>query len=404
MANFRYQIIDSKGKMSEGIIEAATIGEASRKLKQDGKYIASLSLDKGKGLANMEIGSPKLKTKDLVVISRQLASLLSAGITVVRSLDMLYQQLESKKAKKCIGEIYESVQSGRSLSEAFAEQRGVIPNIMISMISAGEESGRLDEIMERLADHFAKDAKLKNKISSAMVYPKILAGLTAAISIGLLTFLVPKIGDTIREIGGDLPGLTKFLLKLSSSIVHYWYIYLAVIGLIVYGFKLWKSSDKGSETWSKIMLKAPIIGKSTRMNAAARFTRTVSTLLKSGISVLQAVEITEKSLDNVILMKKLAEAHVEIRKGSSLSRSIRDITEFPPMIYAMVAIGEESGTLDMILEKAADYFEDEADAATAKLVSALEPVMIIIMAIIVGTVVAGIGMPIFTMAQFLLPG
>ena len=317
---------------------------------------------------------------------------------------MLYQQLESKKAKKCIGEIYESVQSGRSLSEAFAEQRGVIPNIMISMISAGEESGRLDEIMERLADHFAKDAKLKNKISSAMVYPKILAALTAVISIGLLTFLVPKIGDTIKEIGGDLPGLTKFLLNLSSSIVHYWYIYLAVVGLLVYGFKLWKSSDKGAETWSKFMLKAPIIGKSTRMNASARFTRTVSTLLRSGISVLQAVEITERSLDNVILQKKLSEARVEIRKGSSLSRSIRDITEFPPMIYAMVAIGEESGTLDMILEKAADYFEDEADAATQKMVTALEPAMIIIMAIIVGTVVGGIAMPIFTMAQFLLPG
>lgn len=402
MANFRYQIIDSKGKMSEGIIEAATIGEASRKLKQDGKYIASLSLDKGKGLANMEIGSPKLKTKDLVIISRQLASLLSAGITVVRSLDMLYQQLESKKAKKCIGDIYESVQSGRSLSEAFAEQRGIVPNIMISMIAAGEESGRLDEVMERLADHFAKDSKLKNKISSAMVYPKILAGLTLAISVGLLTFLVPKIGDTIKELGGDLPGLTKFLLNFSDSIVHYWYIYIAVIGLAVYGFKLWRSSDKGAVQWATLMLKMPVVGKSTKMNASARFTRTVATLLKSGISVLQAVEITEKSLDNVVLQKKLADARVEIRKGTSLSRSIRDITEFPPMIYAMVSIGEESGTLDTILERAADYFEDEADAATAKMVSALEPVMIIIMAIIVGLVVGGIAMPIFTMAQWLL--
>ena len=402
MANFRYQIIDSKGKMSEGIVEAATIGEASRKLKQDGKYIASLSLDKGRGLANMEIGSPKLKTKDLVIISRQLASLLSAGITVVRSLDMLYQQLESKKAKKCIGDIYESVQSGRSLSEAFSEQRGVIPNIMISMIAAGEESGRLDEIMERLAGHFAKEAKLKNKISSAMVYPKILAGLTLVISVSLLTFLVPKIGDTIKELGGELPGLTQFLLNFSDSLVHFWYIYLAVAGLLVYGFKLWKSSDKGSEQWATIMLRMPIVGKATRMNASARFTRTVSTLLKSGISVLQAVEITERSLDNVILQKRLAESRVEIRKGTSLSRAIRDIKEFPPMIYAMVSIGEESGTLDMILEKAAEYFEDEADAATQKLVSALEPVMIIIMAIIVGLVVGGIGLPIFTMAQWLL--
>jgi type IV pilus assembly protein PilC len=254
MANFRYQVIDSNGKMSEGIVEATSIGEASRKLKSDGKYIASLSLDKGKGIWNMEVGSPKLKTQDLVIISRQLASLLSAGITVVRSLDMLYQQLESKKAKKCIGEIYESVQSGRSLSEAFQEQRGVIPNIMISMIAAGEESGRLDEVMERLAEHFAKDAKLKNKISSAMVYPKILAGLTAAVSIGLLTFLVPRIGGVIADLGGELPALTKFLLNLSSSLTRFWYIYLAVLGIIVYGFKLWKSSVKGEETWSKIML------------------------------------------------------------------------------------------------------------------------------------------------------
>ena len=402
MANFRYQVIDSNGKTSEGIIEAASIGEASRRLKSDGKYIASLSLDKGTGLGSIQIGSSKLKSKDLVLISRQLASLLSAGITVVRSLDMLYQQLESKKAKKCIGDIYESVQSGRSLSEAFSEQRGVIPNIMISMIAAGEESGRLDEVMERLAEHFAKEAKLKNKISSAMVYPKILAALTFAVSVGLLTFLVPKIGVTIAELGGELPALTKFLLNFSDSIVHFWYIYIAVIGLVIYGFQLWKNSDKGSEQWSHLMLTIPVVGKATKMSASARFTRTVATLLKSGISVLQSVEITEKSLDNVILQKKLSQARVEIRKGTSLSRSIRDITEFPPMIYAMVAIGEESGTLDTILEKAADYFEDEADAATQKMVSALEPVMIIVMAIIVGLVVGGIAMPIFTMAQWLL--
>lgn len=402
MPNFRYQVIDGAGKKSEGIIEAASIGEATRKLKTDGKYISSLTLDRGSGIANINIGSPMLKTKDLVLITRQLASLLSAGITVVRALDMLYQQLDSKKAKKCIGEIYESVQGGRSLSEAFREQKGVVPSIMISMIAAGEESGRLDEVMERLAEHFQKAQKLKNKVSSAMVYPKILAGLTAAVSIGLLTFLVPKIGDTITSLGGQLPALTKALLAISGSLVKWWYIYLAVVVMIVYGFKLWKSSDKGAEQWSYLMLKMPIVGKATRMTAAARFTRTVSTLLKSGISVLQSVEITEKSLDNVILEKKLAEARTEIRKGTSLSKSIRGITEFPPMIYAMVSIGEESGTLDAILDKAADYFEDEADSATAKMTAALEPVMIIILAVIVGTVVGGIAMPIFTMAQWIM--
>ena len=401
MANYAYQVVDAAGKKSEGVIEAASTSEASRKLKADGKYVAYLSLDKGPGLANLEIGSPKLKTKDLVLISRQLASLLSAGITVVRALDMLYQQVESKKAKKCIGEVYEAVQRGRSLSEAFKEQKGVVPNIMISMISAGEESGRLDEVMERLAEHFQKDAKLKNKISSAMVYPKILAGLTGAVSIGLLTFLVPKIANTIKDLGGDLPALTKGLIALSYSLTHYFYIYIGVIVGIVYIFKMWKSSESGGLQWSKLMLTMPVVGKATKMNAAARFTRTVSILLKSGISVLTAVEITEKSLDNLILEQKLAEARTEIRKGQSLSKSIRGITEFPPMIYAMVAIGEESGTLDTILNKAADFFEDEADSATSKMTAALEPIMIIIMAIIVGTVVGGIAMPIFTMAKFI---
>jgi type IV pilus assembly protein PilC len=401
MPNFRYQVLDDAGKSTSGVLDAATISDASRKLKADGKYIVSLELDKGQGLANMEIGSKRLNTRELVMITRQLASLLSAGITVVRSLDMLYQQCETKRSKRCIGEVYEQIQSGKSLSDAFKEQKDVIPTIMVSMISAGEESGRLDEIMERLAVHFAKEAKLKNKISSAMVYPKILLFVTLAIVIGLMTFLVPGIAETILDLGGELPALTKFIMGVSDSMVHFWWVYLLVIGGGWFAFTTWKRSEKGHARWDTWMLKIPIVGKATKMNAAARFTRTVSTLLKSGISVLTAVEITGASLDNVILEKKLADARVEIRKGTSLSKSIKNITEFPPMIYAMTAIGEESGTLDTILEKAADFFEDEADAATAKMTAALEPCMLIIMAILVGGVVGGIAMPIFTMAQYI---
>ena len=401
MPNFRYQVLDDAGKSSSGVLDAGSIADASRKLKAEGKYIVSLELDKGQGWANMEVGSKRLNTKELVMITRQLASLLSAGITVVRSLDMLYQQCETKKSKRCIGEIYEEIQSGHSLSDAFKNQKDALPSIMTSMVAAGEESGRLDEIMERLAIHFAKESKLQNKISSALVYPKILAGLTLAIVVGLMTFLVPGIAQTITDLGGDLPGLTKFIMAVSDSMVHYWYVYIIVIGGIVFGFTTWKRSEKGHAQWDMMMLRIPVVGKATKMNAAARFTRTVSTLLKSGISVLTAVEITGASLDNVILEKKLSEARVEIRKGSSLSKSIKNITEFPPMIYAMTAIGEESGTLDSILEKAADFFEDEADAATAKMTAAIEPIMLIVMAIVIGLVVGGIAMPIFTMAQFI---
>ncbi len=402
MANFRYQVLDAAGKQSSGVIDAQSIADASRKLKAEGRYVLKVELDKGPGLMNLEIGSKRLNTKELVLISRQLSSLLSAGITIVRSLDMLYQQMETKRSKKCVGEIYESIQQGKTLSEAFRDQREVIPSIMISMVAAGEESGRLDEIMARLAEHFQKESKLKNKISSAMVYPKILAFVTVAITVGLMTFLVPGIAETIIGLGGELPALTKAIMAISNSLVHFWYVYIIVIGSIVYGFKTWKKSDKGSLQWAKLMLDMPIVGKATKMTAAARFCRMVSTLLKSGISVLSAIEITSASLDNKILEKKLNDARLEIRKGTTLSKSIKNITEFPPMIYAMTAIGEESGTLDAILEKAADFFEDEADAATTKMVTALEPCMLIIMAIVVGLTVGGIAMPIFTMAQYIM--
>lgn len=401
MTKFKYEVIDAKGKQTSGVIEANNANDAARLLKADGKYISSIKADTGPSFLNSEIGSPKLKTKELVIISRQLASLLAAGITIIRALDMLYQQVESKKAKACVGSIYEAIQSGKTLSEAFKEQEKALPSIMITMVQAGEESGKLDEVMARLAEHFQKDAKIKNKVSSALVYPKILAFVAGAVTIGLMLFVVPALSETIKDLGGDLPALTKVVMSISKSLVRFWYIYAIFIAAIVFGFKTWLASESGSLTWSKVKLNMPVVGKATKMTAAARFTRTMSTLLRSGISVLQAVEITSATMDNKILEKKFYEARIEIRKGTTLSKAIRPIKELPPMIYAMVAIGEESGTLDSILDKAADFFEDEADSATAKMTAALEPIMIIIMALVVGLVVGACGMPVLNMASFI---
>lgn len=401
MAKFRYEVIDAKGKTTSGVIEANNQNDAARLLKADGKYISSLKSDSGPSFLNAEVGSKKLKTKELVIISRQLSSLLSAGITVIRALDMLYQQVDTKRAKACVGSIYEAIQSGKTLSEAFKEQEKALPSIMITMVQAGEESGKLDEVMARLAEHFQKDAKIKNKISSAMVYPKILAFVAGAVTIGLMVFVVPNLATTIKELGGELPLLTQVVMSISKSIVNFWYIYLIFIAVIYFGFRSWLASESGSLTWAKVKLRMPIVGNATRMTAASRFTRTMSTLLRSGISVLQAVEITSATLDNKILEKKFYDARIEIRKGTTLSKAIRPIKELPPMIYAMVSIGEESGTLDSILDKAADFFEDEADAATSKMTAALEPVMIIIMALVVGLVIGACGMPILNMASFI---
>ena len=385
MPNFKYEVVDAAGRSSKGVIEAATLADASKMLRADGRFIASLEQDTGAGILSMEIGSPKLKTKDLMIITRQLSSLLSAGITVIRSLDMLYQQLESKKAKAVIGSVYESIQAGKTLSEAFRE-----------------ESGRLDEVMARLAAHFEKEQKLKNKVGAALVYPIILAIVTLGITIGLMTFVVPRLAVTIADLGGDLPALTKGVMAVSDSMVKFWYLYIGGALAIVVAFRLWSHSEKGSMAWAKFKLRVPVVGKAQKATAAARFTRTMSTLLRSGISVLDSMEITSHTLGNKWLESQLYESRNEIRKGSSVSRAIRGIKEFPPMIYAMTAIGEESGTLDSILDKAADFFEDEADAATAKMTAAMEPIMIIIMAGVVLLIVGACGLPVLTMSKNIL--
>ena len=364
-------------------------------------FIAHLSADAG-GIMNMKVGSSKLKTRDLMIICRQMASLLGSGITVIRSLDMLYQQLENKNAKEVVGNIYESIQTGKTLSEAFRDQEKALPTIMISMISAGEESGRLDEVMGSLALHFEKENKLKNKVAAAMVYPVILAVLTFGITITLMTLVVPQFAKTLTELGSELPAITQIVLNISNSIVDYWYIYLLIFTVIVVSIAIFIRSPKGGMFWDQLKLKIPILKKSVKMTAAARFTRTMSTLLRSGVNILESLEITSKTLGNRYLQTRLYNARNDIRKGLSLSRSIRNIQELPNMICAMVAIGEESGTLDTILNRAADFFEEEADAATAKLTAAMEPIMIIIMAIVVLTIVAACGAPILSMTQGIL--
>lgn len=397
MPNFKYEVVDAQGRMTKGIIEAASVADATKMLRADGKFVSSLAQDTGASILNKSIGSPKLKVKDLLMICRQLSSLLGAGITIIRALDMLYQQMTSRKAKDVIGSIYEGIQAGKTLSEAFRDQKKALPDIMISMIAAGEESGRLDEVMSRLATHFEKEAKLKNKVAAAMIYPAILAFVTFAITIGLMVFVVPQFAKTLEQMDTKLPMITQVVMGMSNTLVNYWYIFVALIVALVLFFRSFKKSEKGGLMWDRFKLKVPILGKSVKATASARFTRTMSTLLRSGINVLESMEITSRTLGNRFLEKKLYESRNDIRKGSSISRSIRGISEFPPMIYAMTAIGEESGTLDAILDKAADYFEEEADAATTKLTAAMEPVMIIIMAVVVFLVVGACGAPILSM-------
>ena len=235
-----------------------------------------------------------------------------------------------------------------------------------------------------------------------MIYPIILAAVTTLITLGLMIFVVPSFAITLKDLGTELPAITQFVLGISDSLIDYWYVYLAIVLSVYFFLRAYKHSEKGGLNWDRMKLKIPIVGKSVKATASARFTRTMSTLLRSGINVLESMEITSRTLGNRYLEKKLYESRNEIRKGSSISRSIRGIPEFPNMIYAMTAIGEESGTLDSILDKAADFFEDEADAATSRVTAAMEPLMIIIMAVVIFFVIAACGAPILSMSSSIM--
>lgn len=402
MPNFKYETIDGNGKSAAGVIEAASIADASTALRADGKFISSLAPDTGSSILNMKVGSQKLKTKELMIICRQMSSLLGAGISVMRTLDMLYQQMENKRAKEVIGKIYESIQTGKTLSESFREQEKALPGIMIYMIAAGEESGKLDEVMIQLASHFEKANKLKNKVGSAMVYPIILIIITVAITLSLMMFIVPQFAKALSDMGAPMPGITLAVLGISNNLIAYWYIYLIAIAIFFWLFHVYRRSEKGGIAWDRFTLKVPVVGKAIKMTAASRFTRTMATLLQSGINILEAMEITSLTLGNRYLSARLFESRNEIRKGVSLSRSIRGISEFPSMIHSMVGIGEESGTLDTILERTADFFEEEADNAIAKMTSAMEPIIIVFMALIVGTIIAACGAPMLSMTSAIL--
>ena len=265
------------------------------------------------------------------------------------------------------------------------------------MVMSGEGSGNLDQVLTRLADHYEKENKLKNKIKGAMIYPLVLASLTVVVVILMMVVVLPTFIGIIESGGGDIPAVTRILIAISSFLQHYWWLVLAIVLILVVAWRGFKRSEQGALWWDTVKLDMPIIGKSIRMIVAARFARTLATLISSGLQMLQSIEITSRVVNNKLIHDKLLYAVEDIRKGVSLSSAIRRTEQFPAMIYNMINVGEESGMLDDILTKTAAFFDEESDAAVNRLVGLLEPLMIIFMAVIIGFIVISIALPMFTM-------
>lgn len=335
-----------------------------------------------------------LNTKDIAILCRQLSSMLASGVTLVKALNILYLQMEKKNIKECIKRLYESVQRGDQFSESIRKQTGVFPEIVTSMIEAGEASGKLDHVIERLADQFEKDAKLKAKIRSAMMYPIILIILAISVVLILVTQVLPIFMGMFEESGTVLPLPTRILVAFADVLQGYWYLFIIGIVALVLIIRSYLATEKGLRRWHELELKIPVVNSTVVKISAVRFTRTLSTLLASGMSLIHALEIVIKVVGNRVVMDGLIITKEDIRRGMSLSQSLRKVSALPPMVYSMIGIGEESGTIESMLEKCAEYYEDEVENAIQKLVTLMEPLLIVIMGVVVGFIIISMILPI----------
>lgn len=331
----------------------------------------------------------KFKTKDLAFLSRQLSSMLTSGLTLVRALHILQSQQTNKKAKAVLLDIYEDVQKGTAFSKALSDREGVFPPLFVSMVGAGEASGNLDVIMTRVSDHYAKEHKINNKIKSAMTYPIILGALCIVIVVGMFTFIMPMFMGLFGE-GAEIPPLSQAMMDFSVFLREQWYIMLIIVIAVVIVFRILLGVDSVRFKIDEFKLKIPKVGKLLSTIYTGRFSRTMSNLFASGLQMVDCIQKSEATLNNKYISKQFEKVIEDVKKGENLSTSIQKTGVFEPMFSSMIYVGEESGTLDTILSKTADYYEEESETAIGKLVSMMEPLLIIVMGVCVALILAAI--------------
>jgi type IV pilus assembly protein PilC len=397
MAVYKYEIIDPNGKHKKGTIDANDELTARQTLKTDGSTLVSIAmagaLDKE---VSISFGAP-VKPKELAVFCNMFKSILAAGVTIIEALGMLAEQTENKKFKAVIEEVHDDVQKGETLSSAFAKHPKFFPEMMVQMANAGEASGSLETSFERLTTHFEKDAHLKALVAKSMVYPIILICVIVGVVILMMTVIVPQFTSTFDEIGAELPGITKAVMGVSDFIIHWWWLALIIIVAIVVFLKAFKKTERGALLFGRIMLRMPLFGPLSVKTAAARFTRTLSTLISSGMALVEAIHITGKIMTNAVVQAAMVKAEEDVTQGFPLSVPLMESDVFPIMVPQMVKIGEETGSLDEMLSKIANYYDEEVEIATEALVAAMEPLIIIVMAGTVVPIILAVLMPMFSL-------
>ena len=396
MKKFKYRAMTKNGERIEGQYEAKSKDDVLRMINSNDYY--PLKIEEVKESKEIEFSFlDKVTTKDLAIFCRQFYTMLDAGVSIVNALDILATELHNKKLKEILRDMDEDVKKGELLSVSMAKHKKYFPQLLIKMIESGEISGNMDEMMLRMANHFEKENKINNKIKSAMTYPSVLSVVALGAVMFIMTFVMPTFIGMFEEEGIELPSITKFTIgasKFLSSNVVLIIITLAILAVL---FNLYKKSSAGSNIISKLKLSLPIIGELNKKIIVSRFTRTLSTLLSSGVSLIHALPTVAGVLENKIAEDSILKIREDVVRGEALSKSIKEEEIFPNMLASMIKIGEESGSLDDILNKTADFYDEEVEQTVQTTTALIEPLLIVVMGLVIGLIIISIMLPMFDM-------
>ena len=396
MPNFKYTAKDQAGKPASGIFEAADRASAIEMLRKKGLIIISVSESLSRiKVPPLSFGKGKVKTDDLVIFSRQLATMVDAGIPLVGALDILGEQGENKTFGNILLRIRNDVEAGSSLSEALWKHKKTFSALFVSMVKAGESSGMLDEILDRLATYLEKTSALQKKISSALIYPAVVSVMAISVTLLLLLKVIPIFKNIFSGFGADLPKPTMILIAISDALQKYFLVIIIVIAAVVFFVIKYVNTEKGRLKYDALLLKLPIFGILFKKVAISKFTRTLATLIKSGVPILNSLDIVGKTAGNKAIEMAVETVSTNVREGENVAEPLGKSKLFPPMVVRMVSVGEQSGELEKMLSKIADFYDEQVDASVNGLTSLIEPLIIAFLGIVIGTIVICMFLPIF---------
>jgi type IV pilus assembly protein PilC len=399
MPVFEYTARNLKGDLVKDKIDLGTRDDVIAHLRKNKMIVVQVRESKAKGGGLADLFKPGIKTRDVVIFTRQFSTMINSGLPLVQALDILQQQTENKVLADVTRQVVYDVESGHTLADALRKHPKAFTDLYVNMVAAGEAGGILDTILLRLATFLEKNDAIVRKVKGAMIYPAVIFAVAGLAIATLLIFVIPTFQTMFASVNLELPLPTRIVIGMSNLLKNFWWAIIAVMGFLVFAINRYYKTDPGKLQIDKIMLSLPVLGDLLRKSAVSRFTRTLGTLISSGVSILDGLEITARTAGNRVIHDAVMESRASIAGGETIAQPLQKSKVFPPMVISMIAVGEQTGGLDEMLTKIADFYDDEVDAAVSALLSLLEPIMIVVLGVIVGGMVVAMYLPIFDMVN-----